>query len=299
MAHCSICGQKIPEGSRTCSVCGSSADEFLPMVTAPIKPAPAVSVPKKLPPGGSYCPNCAKVYGPEYADLFCVCGTELLKESRLNRPPAQVPVAQVLDEVPPMAPILDEMPLLAPVLDDVPIAPILDELPPLVPVLDDVPMAPILDEAPPMAILEEEVPVALVAPLAAGDANAPAVKARSVKPSPGTPCLVLYGPDKTPLQYFALTKDAMLIGRLDAVAGNFPDIDLDEWFDRPTIRRISRQHALILRTRATGTFVLRPLVGNTGTQLETQMVSPQQDYPLRPGHRIILGGVIRLKFEIA
>ena len=275
MAHCSICGEKIPEGSRTCSVCGSSADEFPPMVTAPIQPAPAVSVPKKLPPGARYCPNCAKVYGPKYADFFCVCGTELLKESRVSRPPARV-----FDEVPPMAPILEEMPLLAPVLDDVP-------------------MAPILDEPPPMAILEEELPLALVAPLAAEDANAPAVKARGVKPSPGTPCLVLYGPDKTPLQYFALTKDAMLIGRLDAVAGNFPDIDLDEWFDRPTIRRISRQHALILRTRATSTFVLRPLVGNTGTQLETQMASPQQDYPLRPGHRIILGGVIRLKFEIA
>src|SRR5262249_35804324 len=158
--------------------------------------------PKKLPSGGSYCPNCAKVYGPEYADLFCVCGTELLKESRLNRPPAQVPVAQVLDEVSPMAPIRDEMP-------------------PLAPVLDDVPMAPILEEAPPMANREEEVPLALVAPLAAEDVNAPAVKARGVKPSPGTPCLVLYGPDKTPLQYFALTKDAMLIGRLDAVAGNF------------------------------------------------------------------------------
>jgi hypothetical protein len=280
MANCSICGEKIPEGSRTCSVCGSSADEFLPMVTAPIKPAPAVSLPKNLPPGGSYCPTCAKVYWPEYTDLFCVCGTELLKESQFNRPLAQVPVAQVLDELPPMAPILDESP-------------------PLALVLDDVPMAPILDEMPPMAILDEEVPLALLAPLAEEDANAPAVKVRSVKPSPGTPCLVLYGPDKTPLQYFALAKDAMLIGRLDAVAGNFPDIDLDEWFDRPTIRRISRQHALILRTRATGTFVLRPLAGNTGTQLETQMVSPQQDYPLRPGHRIILGGVIRLKFEIA
>jgi hypothetical protein len=24
-----------------------------------------------------------------------------------------------------------------------------------------------------------------------------------------------------------------------------------------------------------------------------------EDYPLRPGHRIILGGAIRLKFEIA
>src|SRR5262249_50123104 len=108
----------------------------------------------------------------EYADLFCVCGTELLKESRLNRPPAQVPVAQVLDEVPPMAPIRDEMP-------------------PLAPVLDDVPMAPILDEAPPMAILEEEVPLARVAPPAAEYVSARALKARGVKRSPGTPCLVL------------------------------------------------------------------------------------------------------------
>ena len=78
------------------------------------------------------------------------------------------------------------------------------------------------------------------------------------KPPPGTPCLVLYGPDRQPLQYFALEKDAMLIGRLDAVAGNFPDIDLDEWFDRTIIRKISRQHALILRTRAIGArFVTR------------------------------------------
>jgi hypothetical protein len=83
------------------------------------------------------------------------------------------------------------------------------------------------------------------------------------------------------------------------VAGNFPDIDLDEWFDRSLTRRISRQHALILRSRATQTFALRPLAGNTGTQLEAEMVQPQQDYPLRPGHRVVLGGVIRLKFEIA
>jgi pSer/pThr/pTyr-binding forkhead associated (FHA) protein len=110
---------------------------------------------------------------------------------------------------------------------------------------------------------------------------------------------VLYGPDKQPLKYFALTKDATTIGRLDAVKGVFPDIDLDEWFDRAVIRRISRQHALILRSRATGTYALRPLAGNTGTQLEADMVPPLQDYPLRPGHRIILGGVIRMKFEIA
>jgi len=207
MSDCSICGENIPDGSRTCPVCGSSADEFLPMATG---------------------------------------------------------------------------------LHDPPVASFAEELP-MAPVLDELPMAPILDDEPPPVFYAEGPP----------EESAPAVKVRCQKPEPGTPCLVLYGPDKEPLQYFALTKDAMLIGRLDAVAGNFPDIDLDQWFDRATIRKISRQHALILRTRASSTFVLRPLVGNTGTQLEANMVAPAQDYPLRPGHRIILGGVIRLKFEIA
>jgi FHA domain len=154
---------------------------------------------------------------------------------------------------------------------------------------EEVPMAPVLDDLPPMAPLLDDLPFE----------EAVDVRVRCSRPASGTPCLVLYGPDKQPLQYFALTKDAMLIGRLDAVAGVFPDIDLDEWFDRATIRKISRQHALILRTRATNTFALRPLAGNTGTQLDTHLVTPLQDYPLKPGHRIILGGVIRLKFEIA
>jgi hypothetical protein len=54
----------------------------------------------------------------------------------------------------------------------------------------------------------------------------------------------------------------------------------------------------VLRARASGTISLRPLPGNTGTQLETEMVLPLHDYPLTPGQRIILGGVVRLKFEI-
>ena len=160
------------------------------------------------------------------------------------------------------------------------------EAPPMAPILEDEPFAPFDGELPPMAPVLDETPAA-------------SMPAGPMKPEPGTPCLVLYGTDKQPMQYFALTKDAMSIGRLDAVAGVFPDIDLDQWFDRGTIRKISRQHALILRNRAASTFVLRPLLGNTGTQLETQMLEPQQDYPLRPGLRIILGGVIRLKFEIA
>lgn len=218
------------------------------------------TAPKELPPGGSYCPSCATVFGPDHVDAFCDCGTWLLKIISGDGSFADAAVA----DAPPMAPIMD------------------DSIPP---------MAPFMDDSPPMPTPAE--------PERADDPDTPAVKVRSVKPPSGTPCLVLYGPDKQPLQYFALTKDAMTIGRLDAVAGIFPDIDLDEWFDRPTIRKISRQHAIILRTRATNTFALRPLAGNTGTQLDAQMVQAQEDYPLKPGHRIILGGVIRLKFEIA
>jgi hypothetical protein len=240
METCTICGEPFRDGSQTCSLCGSRLEEFFPAATGLHLGTPstlATPMPAALPAGGSCCPVCAKVYGPEYLDPFCECGTELVKE---------LPQGAMFEDVP------------------------------MAPILDDIPMAPILDDEP-----------------------AREVKGRGVRPTPGTPCVVVYGPDKQPLQYFALAKDATLIGRLDAVAGNFPDIDLDEWFDRSITRRISRQHALILRSRATQTFALRPLAGNTGTQLETDMVQAQQDYPLRPGHRIVLGGVIRLKFEIA
>jgi hypothetical protein len=236
MADCSICGEKIAEGSRTCAVCGSGADDFFPSATMltfdkPVKPTTPMPT---VPAGSRFCPACARVYGPEHIDPYCACGIELVRQTNV------------------------------------------EELP-MAPILDDLPMAPILDDEP----------------------DGAEVKLRAVKPASGTPCLVLYGPDRQPLQYFPLTKDAMLIGRLDAVSGIFPDIDLDAWFDRATIRKISRQHALILRTRASASFALRPLLGNTGTQLEMQMVQAMQDCPLRPGHRIILGGVIRLKFEIA
>lgn len=126
-----------------------------------------------------------------------------------------------------------------------------------------------------------------------------AVKATSQRPTAGTPMLTLYGPDRQPLHWFPLTKDVTLLGRLDPVAGVFPDVDFDEWLDRASARKISRQHALVLRRRAGHTFMLRPLAGNTGTQLEGEMVLPLQDYPLQAGTRMILGGVVRLKFEIA
>jgi hypothetical protein len=118
------------------------------------------------------------------------------------------------------------------------------------------------------------------------------------RPPPGTRCLVLYGPDRNAVRYFPLTKDVTLIGRLDAVQGSFPDIDIDACVDPATARKVSRRHALVLHSRADDSFRLRPLGGNTGTQIETDMVPPLADYPLMPGTRFVLGGGVRFKLEI-
>jgi hypothetical protein len=71
-----------------------------------------------------------------------------------------------------------------------------------------------------------------------------------------------------------------------------------EFLDAPTARKVSRKHALVLRSRATQKFCLRPLAGNTGTQIEGDMVPPLSDYPLKSGVRLILGGAVRMKFEV-
>jgi hypothetical protein len=127
---------------------------------------------------------------------------------------------------------------------------------------------------------------------------APAQVVVPVAPATGTRCLVLYGPGKKPVRYFPLRKDITLIGRLDAGRGSFPDIDLAELLDEKSARKISRKHALVLHTRADDSFVLRPLAGNTGTQIDADMVRPLANYSLRPGTRLVLGGMVRLKFEI-
>jgi hypothetical protein len=142
----------------------------------------------------------------------------------------------------------------------------------------------------PAAIVEEAPPEGLAQPSARGGLP---------RPPAGTPCLVLYGASKQPVHYFALDKEALLIGRLDAVAGHFPDIDVTQWLDASVARKVSRKHALILRLRSTGEFFLRPLAGNTGTQWGADMVEPLKDYPLEPGRRVILGGAVRFKFEIS
>jgi hypothetical protein len=118
------------------------------------------------------------------------------------------------------------------------------------------------------------------------------------RPPAGTRCLVLYGPDKQPVRYFALDRDAMLVGRLDPASGCFPEIDVGEWVDQATARKVSRKHALILRLRNSDKFTLRALPGNTGTQVEKRLLAASEEAPLTNGTRVILGGAVRFKFEV-
>src|SRR5262245_51041533 len=218
MATCVICGEALPDGARVCTICGSGQPDVNVPVAAVVSAPPTTSKLARgaVPPGGRACPACGKVYGADFADAFCTCGSELVEASAL----ADQERAQ------------------------------------------------------------------------------PTIPAGPARPAAGTPCLALIGPDKQPAQYFSLTKDAVLIGRLDAVAGVFPEIDVTAWLDAAIARKVSRQHALILRSRTGGAFTIRPLAGNTGTQIEADMVPALHDYPLTPGTRIILGGAVRFRFEM-
>jgi hypothetical protein len=128
-------------------------------------------------------------------------------------------------------------------------------------------------------------------------APAPGPPTRVVPPPSGTVCLVLLGPDKQPVRFFPIDKDATTIGRADPLHGHFPDVDVGAWLPEEIARKVSRTHALILRQRQGNAFLLRPLSGNTGTQVNQDMVAAMHDYPLVPGTRLILGGAVRLRFD--
>jgi hypothetical protein len=158
------------------------------------------------------------------------------------------------------------------------------------------------------ATSDTQVPVAVSSPVAI-PASAPApqlttplplpvASGKPVRPAAGTVCLVVYSEQKEPIHYCPIAKDVTIIGRSDPVRGDFPDLDLAELFDTTVSRRISRKHAMVLRSRTTGAYSLRPLGGNTGTQIEKELATQLQDYPLTSGTRLVLGGVIRLKFEV-
>jgi hypothetical protein len=154
------------------------------------------------------------------------------------------------------------------------------------------------DHADPFCTCGMELQPVSAAPVPSLPTPPPALDSAAEKPASGTRCLVLYGPDRKPLRYFPLRKDVTVIGRQDPVRGHFPDINLEEWLDEASARKVSRKHAVLFHTRAEGTFSLRPLAGNTGTQIEQEMVEPLKDYPLAPGTRLILGGTVRFKFEV-
>jgi hypothetical protein len=154
----------------------------------------------------------------------------------------------------------------------------------------------IFDDSPPAP--PSAAPALPVASPAAEPVSYPQALPIAALATPAQRCLVLYGPNKTPLHRFPLQKDVTVIGRRDPMRGNFPDIDVAEWLGESAARSVSRKHALLLHTRADDSFALRPLAGNTGTQIEQDMVEPLRDYPLKPGFRLILGGAVRFKFEI-
>jgi hypothetical protein len=110
-------------------------------------------------------------------------------------------------------------------------------------------------------------------------------------------CLVVYSEDRKPIHYCRIEKDVTMIGRSDPVRGDFPDLDLAELFEESVARRVSRKHAIVMRSRETQQCVLRALAGNTGTQVEKELVEPMRDCPLVDGTRVILGGTVRVKFE--
>lgn len=270
MSQCTVCGEPLSDGAKSCPVCGttvapspSASSAAGPEATVPFAGdiGPGSSSATTYPPteaasgGERQCPECGKRYGADYADSFCDCGAELVPAESSSGPPAS------LDADDEDALVID-------------------------------------------ASEAERANDLLSPPTAVPDYGTHAASPANVfgsepsRPSAGTICLVVYSAEKKPIRYHALLADVTLIGRADPIRGDFPDIDLAELFDEETAKRVSRKHALILRSRQDGSYSLRPLAKNTGTQIEKEMATELVDYPLSDGTRLVLGGVVRLKFEV-
>lgn len=124
------------------------------------------------------------------------------------------------------------------------------------------------------------------------------VNADVALPEGAEPRLVVYDDDLEPIHTLPLDRDVTRIGRNDPVRGDFVELDIAALFDAAAARKVSRKHALVLRLRETGTYLLRPLARNTGTQIGGELARELVDYPLAAGTRIVLGGAVRLKFLV-
>src|SRR5262249_27233443 len=133
---------------------------------------------------------------------------------------------------------------------------------------------------------------ALVPDLGLELAALPAPAPEAVSLPGGVARLVVYSAELQPIHTLALDRDVTRIGRNDPVRGDFVDLDVGGLFDAATARKVSRKHALVLRSRETQTYFLRPLAQNTGTQVGSELARELVDYPLADGTRIILGGAV-------
>ncbi|MFO1040454.1 MAG: FHA domain-containing protein [Planctomycetaceae bacterium] len=242
MVKCTVCDAELQSEQKTCHICGSHVETASP-VPVSTNAASVPEVPEVVPPapsdsksepdpsvsGERECPDCGKVFGTDFADDFCPCGTELRPRT-----------------VGTDAPAISQNP-------------------------------------------------ASVEPLV----ESPPATAGSVRPPAGTVCLVVYSDTKPrqPVKYFPINKDVVLMGRQDAVRGDFPDLDFTGLLDEAAARKVSRRHAELLRARSNQSYLLRPLPGNTGTQVGKELASPGKEYPLTDGTPIVLGGAVWMKFE--
>lgn len=93
---------------------------------------------------------------------------------------------------------------------------------------------------------------------------------------------------ETPGQEFQLHEGENLIGRWDADAASFPEIDLDEQDDEA---KISRKHAIVICFG--DKVVVRDLGSRNGTTLRSiGRLEPDRDYELTVGDEIVLGAVV-------
>jgi hypothetical protein len=142
------------------------------------------------------------------------------------------------------------------------------------------------------ALSSEELP-----PIIDLEPVAPPESVARPEPVAGAARLIVYSTDLKPIHTLVLDRDVTRIGRNDPLRGDFVELDVGALFDAETARKVSRKHCVILRSRETSTYVLRPLAGNTSTQVGNGLATELMDYPLGDGTRIVLGGVVRIKFE--
>jgi FHA domain len=241
MAKCAVCDTELQLEQKTCHVCGSAvetAPSIGPIVpssnTAPPSPPPShlTSPTSTSPSNERECPACGQVFGADYQDEYCPCGSELQPRTASTGTSTPVPITDPPTPSPPTS-------------------------------------------------------------------SPPSAPVGSTRPPVGTICLVVYSDTKPrlPIKYVPIAKDVLSIGREDALRGDFPDLDLGSFLDSALSKKVSRRHAEVLRARDSQTFTLRPLPGNTGTQIGKELATPGQDYPLTDGTPIVLGGVVWMKFE--